>query len=557
MRPPTVTYLMHWLFNLCHKSYPYYRIALFILGSINSVLVYYLAKKIFNPAIGRIASLMASFYVPFIFLEGDLTDPVFGITISIIWFLLLLNTFEKPSGKKWFLCGILWSLAATSREFFFPFGVIVFVYLIYDFFARKPRDKKALYYSAIFLAGFITILGYMTARNVIIGKDFVIAGWFEGGLFYGSNTPDRATAAHATSWLEDKRLVNMPYVEGHVKKRSEYSRFFFKKAFEYIAKHPIEWISLLIERFYLFWNGNEPMSDSYIYEYAPYSSLVRFFVSDKYIFYPFGIIGPLAIVGMMIATRNDWKTRLLAAIIISFAFASVFRFIFLRYRAPIVTFIIVFSSYTIWQWYKDIVAKRFNKEFFISIAIFAVLLILCNFYHPPVDPVGRAYLALKKGWGYLQMKDAPNAILSIEKCAELYPGTPDSKLYMQLANLYSRNKQPDKAFKAFQKAIQIEPGKAKNHLEFARFLESNGKVDDAIFEYDKAVNLRGLSTEEYVSLCFKLAGVYEKSGRPDLTIAMYEKLVKMNASNSYLIKKRIEALKKSAEKVIGGGTDKK
>jgi tetratricopeptide (TPR) repeat protein len=155
------------------------------------------------------------------------------------------------------------------------------------------------------------------------------------------------------------------------------------------------------------------------------------------------------------------------------------------------------------------------------------------------------------------MKDAPNAILSIEKCAELYPGTPDSKLYMQLANLYSRNKQPDKAFKAFQKAIQIEPGKAKNHLEFARFLESNGKVDDAIFEYDKAVNLRGLSTEEYVSLCFKLAGVYEKSGRPDLTIAMYEKLVKMNASNSYLIKKRIEALKKSAEKVIGGGTDKK
>jgi Tfp pilus assembly protein PilF len=556
-RSPTIPWAMHVLFYLCGNSYPVYRIAIFALGALNSVLIYYLAKKIFNPVVARIASFTAAIYVPLIFFEGNLLDPPFDIFLVIIWFSMLLKAFENPSGRRWYLCGILWSLAVLSRQHFFFFGTVLIAYMVFSFLKDKTKNKRNLYYGALFLAGFVTIIGYITARNIIIGKDFVLVAAQEGGTFYSANCVNSDDLTNAASWFTDHKTLNMPYWEGKVKSRSEYSRYFFKKAFKYISEHPIQWLRLLSRKFYMFWNGHEDMSDDYIYEYSKHSSLVRHLVSDKWIFYPFGIIGPLGIIGLMVAMREGLKAKLLAVFIIAYSLNFILFAPIARLKAPIVPFVIIAASYTLWWLFANLATSSGRKGILIYMPLFIALLILCNFYHFPVPDTGRAYLSLKTAWGYLKMKNIPAAIENIEKSAEIFKGKPNSNLYMQLADLYCKQNNAEKAIAAYKKATEADPKRAGSHLELARLLERVGRPGESIIEYEKAAGLSGLSQDEYVSLCYKLAGVYEKSGRPDLAIVMYEKLIKMNANNSYLAKRRIEALKKSAEKVIGGGTDKK
>lgn len=583
-RSPLFLYFTRGIFNIFVHSYFMLKMTFFAMGSASLVLIYMLAKKIFNPAIARIASFIALIYAPFIFYEGELSDPALAIPLGLIFFLLVLNAFEKPSKRRWFICGIFWALAMLARHHFSIFGFAVMVYLARDFF-KNGFNKKIIAYILCMFLGFAMTISPITLRNILVGKDFVLIGYVEGVSFWHGNNPDYVKLrdrAHGFGW---DQIQQLPFIEAQKMNRqlkpSDISRYFFNKSLEFIKNHPIQWLKLTAMKTGIFLSGYETMGDSDIYSYRQYSPLLKMLVGNGWILYPFGVVCPLAIAGMILLTRNSRKASLLTVMIISVSFMDILLAVQSRYRISAVPFFIIAAAYAPWRWYIDRMNVMQKKTTLISIVFFVTLLFLCNIYNPEMSAVGKARVYFKKAEGYLIMKNNASAIAEIKKAIEAYPDNPSSMLHIKLANLYIKQGDVDKAAAEYESAIRIEPQNSMSYVELARILEEKGRLDEAAAEYKKSLTLPMMpdyqvtahfnlgiiykkkmsyndaakefqfviSHRELIkdfrlisSACINLGEIYETSGQTDNAIAVYEQALKIDPENS-LIKNKIEILR--------------
>src|SRR5436190_13145927 len=115
------------------------------------------------------------------------------------------------------------------------------------------------------------------------------------------------------------------------------SQFWWDKALREIAADPAHWIKLLWRKWALTWNAAEPMDTESILHYREESILLRALK-----FLNFGVICPLALVGVWL-TRPHWRQLwILYGIIAGFAVAVALFLVFGRYRFPITPILMLF-----------------------------------------------------------------------------------------------------------------------------------------------------------------------------------------------------------------------
>ena len=584
-RSPAFLYLEHAIFNIFAHSWPMLRIFVFVLGSINLILIYLLAKKIFNVAVARIASLIALLYMPFIIYEGNLYESPFCIFFGLIFFLTVLGAFTKPSKLLWFLSGISWAMATLLRHHFFLFGMVVIIYLLIDFFKDK-NNKVIIAYIVCMVLGLFIIISPITLRNMIVGKDFVLIGYAEGVSFWHGNNPDFDKLSFMVGRFGWEQQMQMPYQElkpGRLLKASEIEHFFFRKAIQFIREHPFQWLALMGKKTAIFFSGYEAMDDSYMYVYRAYSPMVRMLLGERGMFYPFGIVCPLAIIGIILSARINRKSSLLTIMMLSAAFLDILIAVRSRYRMSAVPFFIIAAAYTLWWWYENMKGRRQRKILLASIVSFVILVFLCNIYiYRPKNNIVEARIHDRLAEGYLvRMKNIPMAIIEFRKAIELFPDNPSiALLHMDLANLYKRQNDLDKAIIEYENASRKDQCNAIPHIELGIIFERKNIPDRAIMEYSKAAALpmpaanqvfthlrlgllykrkmfyndavkelqsvigyKGFPRykEQVLSAYMNLAQIYEIAGRRDDAIAMYKEASRLDPEN-FLIERKIETL---------------
>lgn len=581
---PLFTYFTAALFNIFARHAIAVRISFFVIGAINTVLIYFAAKKVFGITIARIASFIAVIYAPFMFFEGEISDPLLSITLGLVFFIVALNALRSASKWKWFLCGMLWALSILSRHHFFLFGLSLAVYLAIKFLRKKER--VFLIYLICFILGFIITISPITIRNIVVGKDIVVIGYVSGVAFWHGNNPDfeeLRDKAYGFGW---KKILDMAFTEGGVKKPSEASRFFFKKALKFMHEEPWEYLKLQFRKLYNFWYGYETMGDDDIYAYRPYSPLLAVLVGEGAIFYPFGVIGPLCIIGMILSTRKTRETLLLTVMILTCMFLDVYLVIQSRYRISTVPFMLIPASYTLWWWWQEVKHRNFQKKFFMTITLFVILLIAFNFPRPKFNRVNVARVYYKMAGGYYARGNIDACIDGLEKAWAVYPDNPEAMIPQRLAFMYEKmKKNPGKAISYYQKAVKLEPANANTRLGLANIYCRDGKISEALFEYNTALQLRlspdqqmlthfnlgtiykqlkdyrnammhfmfveshAIGNARYrsneIAARYNLAELYENTGRNSLAMQEYEKLSELNP-NDHLVKVHLERLRKKA-----------
>jgi len=105
-RAPLYPYFLALIYSLFGHSYLAPRILQFLIGSLSVVLIYFLGKRTFGPAVGRIAAVLAAVYGTFIYFEGELLIPVLIIFLDLLLILAILSTEERPGGWRWLGCGV-------------------------------------------------------------------------------------------------------------------------------------------------------------------------------------------------------------------------------------------------------------------------------------------------------------------------------------------------------------------------------------------------------------------------------------------------------------------
>jgi tetratricopeptide (TPR) repeat protein len=496
------------------------------------VLIYNISLRLFSKKVAVVSSLFASIYGMLIYFDCELLIPVLVIFLNLLLMLLLIQGQETLKYKWWFLSGLILGLSALARPNILIFLPVILIYII---FVKKTALsgnislRIRLVSSLYLIVGVLLLISPVTIRNYIVGKDFVPISSQAGINFYiGNNsktdgiTPVSPAKVERIGKYKDNIWVSSEAIAQETLARnlkpSEISSFWFGKGFEFIRTSPSAFVILFLKKIYLFFGGFEISNNKDIYFITKYSSLLRILIWRFGIFFPFGVLSPLALVGMIFLHRDWKKLFLIYGFIVSYIFSIVIFFVCSRFRMPVIPFLIMFASAGLFCLIKQ--AKEKNVKILLPmITLFLTLLLLLNidfFYASQYDKERTHYFL---GLIYQNKGKLEIARNEYEKAIKINPNFADA--YNNLGNLYIEMKEFENASIVLKKAIKINPNFAIPHNNLGKIYLEKGEFDKAEKAFEKAISITpNLSVAHYNLGLTYIARLEYKKAVDELVIAV-------------------------------------
>jgi type IV pilus biogenesis/stability protein PilW len=114
---------------------------------------------------------------------------------------------------------------------------------------------------------------------------------------------------------------------------------------------------------------------------------------------------------------------------------------------------------------------------------------------PTADMKKEASARMQMGVTYLEQRNLPAAMRELTKAKELDPDNPEIDMTLGLA--YQKRGDLEKAEEYLRMAVQKRPDYAEGHNNLGNLLSLQGKSEEAIREYEKAVAIVTYPTPEY------------------------------------------------------------
>jgi tetratricopeptide (TPR) repeat protein len=505
-RAPFYAYFLALVYKIFGHSYIIPRLIQHLIGSFSCILVYFLAKKLFNRKVAIVASLIAATYGMFFYFEDELLLDSFLVFFDLLLILLLLKAKSNPKFWSWLVCGIILGTSAIIRPnilFFIPF---VWLWIFLHFI--KERDlKEVLTFCVLFLIGAALVILPLTLRNYLVGKDFVLIA-SQGGINFYIGNNENSDGMSAIFYKEDwqyRDFQNVAEKESNKSlKPSEISNFYYKKGIGFMLNEPRKASKLLVKKLYLFWNKFEISNNQDIYFFRRYSSLIRILPLG------FWFIGPLGLVGMVLSIRK-WKVTLLPILFVfSYMLTVVMFFVTARFRLPVIPFLIIFSAFAlVWPW-KELSRRELRNLTLFFLLIFPFLILThSNAYHLSVGDFSQAHFSL--GNVHLKAGKLNQALKEYDVALERNPYLP--RAHLNKGIVFLRKKEYDKAEEEFRRELKINPEEDKAYNNLSAVYRLQELYDQAIEAAQKAVKLKTYYPEAYLnlSLAYQKKGDYEKA----------------------------------------------
>lgn len=530
-RAPLYIYLLALIYKIFGHSFFLPRLFQIFLGSLGCVLTFLIAKRLFNRTIGIISGIIASLYAMLICYDARLLLDSLTVFLDLVLLGLLILTAEKPKLLNWFFCGLALGLSAIARPnilIFIPFILI----WIFFWFRNKRSVKTVLLRWVILCLGVLLTIAPVTLRNYSVGKDFVLIAWQGGYNFYLGNNPHAsgwsATASHIDPswWGGYNDAIRLAEEEtGRKLKPSQISDFWFKKGMDFIFSQPVDWLKLLGKKILYFWKGYEIGNNENEYLYTNFSSLLNLLLGKRIIYFPFGLVGPLSILGLLISLKEWRRYLLLYLFILSYSASVIIFFVCGRYRIPVIPFLIMFASFFIWWVFQKIKNKKILPAV-IFLAILIILLITVN-------------TRLENLVGYQPYTDHYVLGISYQNLGQLEPAMKEYKTSLKyrpdfapsrnnLANVYAQLGKTDLAVEEYKRAMLSDPSYEKSYYNLAILYHKKGDLDFAIEYYSKAIKVN----PRYELAHLNLGRAYSQKGLVEEAKGEWRKVLELNPSNA-------------------------
>jgi tetratricopeptide (TPR) repeat protein len=314
--------------------------------ALTAVLLAVVAARLFGPAAGRVAGLLAALYGPFVFSSPLLLKTTFTLLAEAALLLALIprpGEGGEPGRGRMLLAGLCLGIAALLQENLLLLAPCVVLFLLLR--GRLARWDAA----AAFALGVGLCLAPVALINYRVGGELVLTSSRGGLNFYfgncrgasgifpslgaGTQDPERLkeeSRRMAAAFEEERtgRPVNpAALTPGRV------SAIFWAETLRQMGADPLGWARLLLWKLRLFWNAYEvPDAEGYrVYRRAAGA------VSWPWI--GFGLVAPFGLAGLALARRRP-GAQLLALLTAGLCVSVVAFFVFGRYRVPVVPFLI-------------------------------------------------------------------------------------------------------------------------------------------------------------------------------------------------------------------------
>jgi len=507
-RAPFYAYFLAIVYKVFGHSYIVPRLIQHLLGSVSCVLIYFLAKRLFNRTVAIVSGIIAATYGMLIYFEGELLLDSFLVLFDLLLLLFLFKAKENPRFSGWLICGVILGFSAITRPNILAF--IPFVWLwIWLVFRKEKAFKTVLTYSASFLLGSILVISPVTLRNVFAGGDTVLIASQGGINFYIGNNKN-ADGVSAIFYKEDWQYRDFQQMAesetGQYLKPSEISNFYYGKGVDFYVNDPSSAFKLLVKKLYLFWSRFEISNNQNIYFFRQYSSLIRILPLG------FWLIGPLGLTGMILSMRvlnGSKKTRsgkiaegrqriLLPVLFILCYMATVVAFFVpARFRLPVIPLLLIFSGFSLVWLFERLREKKiaFLGTFLLLLIPFA-LLTNTNAYHLRVDEFSQAHFSL----GNVYLKEG-KLDLALEEFNSVLTSNPRyNRAHLNRGMVFFRRGDLEEAEKEFLAELELNPNEAKAYNNLSAVYLQQGLHQKAEEMAAKAVELGGHRADAYMNL---------------------------------------------------------
>ncbi|HSF32453.1 MAG TPA: glycosyltransferase family 39 protein [Candidatus Tectomicrobia bacterium] len=319
----------YWLAGIRAVSNNSIEFAIFIqlvLGALQPLVMYCLARRIFNVHAGLVAAAMTAFYGPFIFQQGALLRDWIPPVLEPLALLALLKAQASKRRVDWCLAGLTLGLALLAKETILLFLPVALGWIL---LANRAAIKQAVTAMGLVAFGLLLILSPLVVRNAMVGAPLLAISNRAAEGFIEGNTADSFPLG----------LFHPPSMKMILERSNGRMFSVIKEILHTYAGNPWRFVHVQLLKLRGIADPFEipnNLNFSYGLEISP---ILRFTLG-------YGVIVPLAVVGFLCSLRG-WRTHILLCLFGLTAVAGLMSTIILgRYRLTLVPVLIVYAAIT-------------------------------------------------------------------------------------------------------------------------------------------------------------------------------------------------------------------
>jgi len=252
---------------------------------------------------------------------------------------------------------------------------------------------------------------------------------------------------------------------------AEVSSYWTDRALAFIADRPRDWLALTARKVALLWNTGEMLDTESQESYEDHSPLLRVLAVVGH----FGVIVPLALVGLVAAWPDRRRLWPLLAMFAAYAASVVMFYVFARYRFPLVPFLLLFAARGAISARALFTAAATRRRALLAAAV-AIVAVAVNW--PMLSPTRmRAITETNLGSAFHEAGRYDEAVAHYEKAAALEPDY--APAYNNLGVTLRAQGRVDAAIAAYEKGLALEDDYPDLHYNLANALLEQNRADEA------------------------------------------------------------------------------
>jgi tetratricopeptide (TPR) repeat protein len=478
------------------------RLVQIALGAISCALIFATGRNLFSRQAGIAAGLLLSFYAPGIFFDALIEKSILDFFLLSILLWLLSQLKVTATWGLWLATGAVLGLLGLSRENALILVAVVPLWIGFHF--SQSHVMKRLQWIGLFFAGLLSVLVPVGLRNLTVGGEFKLTTSQLGPNFFIGNNP----LADGT-YVSVGKAIGEPQLEGKDAKRlaeralgrslaaGEVSDYWLQQSWDYIRSQTGRWLGLLAKKWLLVWNAREIEDSDDFYIYQQWSWLLSFLGWINH----FGILVPLAVMGIFLTAKKWRQLWLLYAMILSLATSVTIFYVFGRYRFPLVPFLGLFAGAGIAAAVTLYQKKSFRPLTIAGVIAFCIGIIvnwpLKGFKGPGPSGYNNLANAYSKEGKIDRAIETAKLAIAIERDHGI--------AQFNLGNLYAALGKFDLARPRFEATLRIYPNYAEAHSNLGQLLAQQGDIQGGIREFRRAIELNPSLGAPYLNLGIALA----------------------------------------------------
>jgi len=281
---------------------------------------------------GLLTGLLTAAYGPFVLFDLELLPPC--IVLLLLASALVLALRSGGLGVRDAALGLLLGAAITGWPL-----IAVLVPGLCALRARRVPSRRAAAAALLLVLAFTAPPIALTARhNAAHDGEGILVSYNSGINLWLGNNPRWRDTWRARPGAAFEPELERPDREG-VTRPADRSRYFVELVRADVAAHPFAAAARTAEKFYYVWHGREIRRNQDIALLREASPVLALLLWEAGVAFPFGILAPLALLGIW-RRRRETDVRILAASALLYALVLAAFFAAARYRLPLVLFLL-------------------------------------------------------------------------------------------------------------------------------------------------------------------------------------------------------------------------